>query len=452
MHRKNRNRPISFTQRTATHHFINNWKRGMILDKEPFNKIYETFLMGKYKYFPPKHDKWWLRDTTYSKIDKANISFCDGILSKVSRTFSHVIRLLPPKLSLVVTVFYLRCRALDTVEDDPSAFGGDLKKKKKYLTNFYTHYTPLQTIGEKYYRQLLINYNIVGDVNNLLSKKSQETIDGIVKEMGKGMSKYSHYRIENMEEYNEYCYHVAGLVGKGIGRLFDIHEYAPSDFLRKITDPKLVEATHGRGGIEMSMGLFLQKTNIIRDYKEDLDEGIRWYPRDIWKKYKPSFTDLNGDIPSRNCVNELVTDALECVPDIFCYTTLLLHKTDIFNFTAIPVNVAIATLSKLYDNPNLFNSTIKISKGCAVNIMHNSNSMNDVYYWFKKFTLQIKSKIRADDPNAMKTQSACNRILACIEKNYKPPFITNGEKIFFIVVLILLYIAFSRMLNKYKCT
>lgn len=31
-----------------------------------------------------------------------------------------------------------------------------------------------------------------------------------------------------------------------------------------------------------SMGLFLQKTNIIRDYLEDMDDGRTWWPQDIW--------------------------------------------------------------------------------------------------------------------------------------------------------------------------
>uniref|UniRef100_A0A453M5B0 Squalene synthase n=1 Tax=Aegilops tauschii subsp. strangulata TaxID=200361 RepID=A0A453M5B0_AEGTS len=37
-----------------------------------------------------------------------------------------------------------------------------------------------------------------------------------------------------------------------------------------------------------SMGLFLQKTNIIRDYLEDINEIPRcrmFWPREIWSKY-----------------------------------------------------------------------------------------------------------------------------------------------------------------------
>jgi farnesyl-diphosphate farnesyltransferase len=33
------------------------------------------------------------------------------------------------------------------------------------------------------------------------------------------------------------------------------------------------------------MGLFLQKTNITRDYLEDLRDGRAFWPQEIWMKY-----------------------------------------------------------------------------------------------------------------------------------------------------------------------
>ena len=53
-----------------------------------------------------------------------NISFCDDMLGKVSRSFTPVIRQLPKGLGLEILIFYLTLRALDTVEDDMEAFKG----------------------------------------------------------------------------------------------------------------------------------------------------------------------------------------------------------------------------------------------------------------------------------------------------------------------------------------
>jgi Squalene/phytoene synthase len=40
------------------------------------------------------------------------------------------------------------------------------------------------------------------------------------------------------------------------------------------------------------MGLFLQKTNIIRDYREDLDDKRKFWPRQIWSKYADDLGDF----------------------------------------------------------------------------------------------------------------------------------------------------------------
>ena len=40
------------------------------------------------------------------------------------------------------------------------------------------------------------------------------------------------------------------------------------------------------------MGLFLQKTNIIRDYREDLEDNRKFWPKAIWSKYAKELSDF----------------------------------------------------------------------------------------------------------------------------------------------------------------
>ena len=40
------------------------------------------------------------------------------------------------------------------------------------------------------------------------------------------------------------------------------------------------------------MGLFLQKTNIIRDYREDLDDKRKFWPKQVWSKYAIELSDF----------------------------------------------------------------------------------------------------------------------------------------------------------------
>lgn len=66
----------------------------------------------------------------------------------------------------------------------------------------------------------------------------------------------------------QYCHYVAGLVGIGLSRLFSASQLEDVEVGR---DTELAN----------SMGLFLQKTNIIRDYLEDQQQGRAFWPQEV---------------------------------------------------------------------------------------------------------------------------------------------------------------------------
>lgn len=66
----------------------------------------------------------------------------------------------------------------------------------------------------------------------------------------------------------QYCHYVAGLVGIGLTQLF-----AASG----LEDPSIERNTR----LANSMGLFLQKTNIIRDYLEDIVQDREFWPKEV---------------------------------------------------------------------------------------------------------------------------------------------------------------------------
>jgi farnesyl-diphosphate farnesyltransferase len=87
------------------------------------------------------------------------------------------------------------------------------------------------------------------------------------------------------------------------------------------------------------MGLFLQKTNITRDLLEDYRDGRAFYPKEIWMKYSNSkklgeLVEPEATQRGIHCVNEMVTDALSCVPDCLEYMSFL-KTPEIFRFCAI---------------------------------------------------------------------------------------------------------------------
>lgn len=71
--------------------------------------------------------------------------------------------------------------------------------------------------------------------------------------------------------FGQYCHYVAGLVGIGLSRLFSASQ---------LEDPEVGQDTE----LANSMGLFLQKTNIIRDYLEDTQEGRAFWPQEVETK------------------------------------------------------------------------------------------------------------------------------------------------------------------------
>jgi hypothetical protein len=102
--------------------------------------------------------------------------------------------------------------------------------------------------------------------------------------MGDGMADYVTAELaqgtQDVDAYNLYCHNVAGLVGEGLTGIFVGREYE-SRSIEAGGDLKWPFcSTNNHLGLANSMGLFLQKTNIIRDYLEDYVRSRR--PVVLW--------------------------------------------------------------------------------------------------------------------------------------------------------------------------
>jgi len=237
---------------------------------------------------------------------------CFHFLNKTSRSFAAVILELHPDLLVPVALFYLVLRGLDTIEDDMTI---PLEKKEPILRNFdeilekdgwnYTENGP----NEKD-RQLLVEFNVVIEEFKKIKPVYQDIIKDITKKMGNGMADYANNAefnagVNTIKDYELYCHYVAGLVGEGCTRLFVEAGLANAALLKR---PELME----------SMGQFLQQVNITRDIKEDLDDGRRFWPREIWSKHVDKFEDLfkpENKQQALNCSSEMILTALTRADD-----------------------------------------------------------------------------------------------------------------------------------------
>jgi farnesyl-diphosphate farnesyltransferase len=357
-------------------------------------------------------------DHVVKTFDASDLQFCDDILCKVSRSFAAVIRQLPATLLVDVLIFYLVLRALDTIEDDMTAFESN-EIKIQHLLNF--HQTALvdptwsmDGVGEGDEKRLLQEFPKCHSVYAALKPESKDVIADITKRMAEGMAEFVGKDLGqgtvDVNQYNRYCHFVAGLVGEGLSRLF-----AASG----LEDASLAKELY----LSDQMGLFLQKTNIIRDYLEDYVDGRAFWPQSVWKKYSKTGdlgyfanqSDEEAKYHALCCLNELVTDALHLVPDCLKYLSKL-QCCEVFRFCAIPQVMAIATLDKCYHNKDVFTGVVKIRKGLSCKLINNTHDVVGVHAVFHEFAKSIANKARHikasgfEDPTYDSTVQICKKI------------------------------------------
>ncbi|BAF21043.1 squalene synthase 8 isoform X1 [Oryza sativa Japonica Group] len=343
---------------------------------------------------------WRLRrEVAAATDDDEHWAFAYSMLHRVSRSFAIVIQQLGPDLRNAVCVFYLVLRALDTVEDDTSI---PTEIKVPILQEFHRHIYNRDwhfSCGTKDCKILMDKFHYVLTAFLELGSGYQEAIEEITRRMGAGMAKFICKEVETVDDYDEYCHYVAGLVGIGLSRLFHaagLEDLAPES-------------------LSNSMGLFLQKVNITRDYLEDINEipkSRMFWPREIWSKYVDKLEDLkyeNNSVKAVKCLNEMVTNGLIHTEDCLRYMSALKDIT-ILRFCAIPQVMALATYALCYNNVNVFRGVVKLRRGLTARIINETNSMADVYTAFYEFSSLLAEKIDDNDPNASLTRKRVNAI------------------------------------------
>jgi hypothetical protein len=190
--------------------------------------------------------------------------------------------------------------------------------------------------------------------------------------MGTGMADFAHRAalsseplgLDTIKEYDLYCHYVAGLVGEGLSRIFSVTGKESPSLAHQLE-------------LSNSLGMLLQKTNIIRDFREDAEDQRFFWPREIWSaaEYAP-----DGRTPATSILqllqepqrakwvqSAMIVDALRHACDGLDYLHLLRNQS-VFNFVAIPAMMAIATLDLCFMNSEMFKRNIKIRKAKAAEV------------------------------------------------------------------------------------
>ncbi|KAM5165059.1 squalene synthase-like [Mantella aurantiaca] len=334
-----------------------------------------------------------------------SLQTCYKYLNETGRSYAAVIQVLEGELRHACCISYLVLRAADTVEDDMTI---NLETKITVLENFHTFlYQPdWRFTGSKHRdRQVLEDFPTISREFRNLSVVYQEVIANVIQKLAVGMAEYLQKQIESVQDLEKYAHIVCSSMINGMSVILSV---------TGLEDPIVGEDTR----LSSSLGVILQKTNVIRDYLRDQLNGQEFWPKEVWSKYAKTLSDFTKPeniVPAVQCLNELITSALQHVPDVLLYLSRLRNQ-NVFNFFAISQMMALATLATFYNNRQVFKGVVKIRKGRAVTLMMEATDMQAVRVFTCQYVEEIYQKIPWADPSSEQTRN----ILATIRKLCMP--------------------------------
>jgi farnesyl-diphosphate farnesyltransferase len=294
-----------------------------------------------------------------------SLDYCKWALQSVSRSFALTIPLVEEALLAPIMVGYLEARILDTFEDDIGKRHVSLeervhamnaimeilerpdsqmaKRKAKELAREAEDW-----VQDEHYRGLVKNFDKVLTVHRSLDERTKASMVRWMHEMNAGMQKYLQQPVYSFEDLNEYCYFVAG---------------TPSGFLTELIRTRAKKLTPKASQIlqdnERDFGLFLQKVNIIRDFREDIlqNEKIFW-PGYLFDKHQlepQELLDPTHEKQAMEMLNAMVDNAIAHVTPVHDYLTAVPDEYAGFRQgAAINFAMGVATLGEVRGNRDVF--------------------------------------------------------------------------------------------------
>lgn len=278
----------------------------------------------------------------------ADLAYQKAILSSVSRTFALTIPLLPPTIEKVVGNTYLLCRIVDTIEDAADLKPEVKQRLSKLFLDAVLERAPVQSFvdpclaelknyGNQDELDLIAHTPTVLRILHTCSNKDQAAVSRCISIMSEGMSRF-HGRqtetgLQDLQEFEEYCYVVAGVVGELLTSIFSHHSVA---FTKNIK---------GHEALAIDFGQALQMTNILKDSPEDKARGVSWKPANISQ-------------------SELLQIAYQKLQDAMNYI-LLIPKEELGmrRFCFLAFGLAVMTLSKIANRKQFISKAeVKLSR------------------------------------------------------------------------------------------
>ncbi|MCS3532962.1 squalene/phytoene synthase family protein [Chryseobacterium sp. JUb7] len=290
-----------------------------------------------------------------------------ALFPRVSRTFALTVPELPAPLRTVVMNAYLLGRILDTIEDDTVLtldqkfyYGQKLVKiieTKENIKEFALELAPkLAGQTRKAELELIQHLPLVIGMISAFSELQQKSIERCMRLMWNGMQNFLKRRslngLETMEDVNDYCYHAAGVVGEMLTELFA--DYS-DEIAKHSSEMQKLAISFGRG---------LQITNFLYDHWEDRQEGLCWFPRDLYKMNLTYLKPENYDESYEKAQTKLASIAHENLREALQYTLLIPEsEPGIRRFCYWAIILSVFALRRIEKKPSFSkNAEIKIPR------------------------------------------------------------------------------------------
>ncbi len=288
----------------------------------------------------------------------AGDSFQSRMLEDVSRSFAFTIPQLPHALATSVANAYLICRIVDTIEDEATLDMGQKQQCFEAFGRVLHDALPPQEFADRVApllsnrtspaeHELIRNTPAVMAVFADLNEAQQTEIRQCAATMSHGMLDFQKRQnpagLDTVEQMNDYCYYVAGVVGEMLTGLFC--DYS-QDIAR--TRPRLMS-------LAASFGQGLQMTNIIKDIWEDKKRGACWFPQDVFREAGCDLATVqpgNNDPRFQAGLQALIGITHGHLQNALSYSQCLpRQETGIRKFCMWAVGMAVGTLQKIHATP-----------------------------------------------------------------------------------------------------
>ena len=348
--------------------------------------------------------------------------YAEEILLLVSRTFALNINVLKGKLHRSILLAYLYLRIADTVEDDPDmnasekgallGLFADIFRtpdlKEEAVAAFEAALPENWRKSDHPYMNLCLHTHVVVPLLKELPEVYAAPVRDVTIEMCGGMAKFAQrqeaalssgwFTLESVADLDEYCYYVAGIVGKLLTNLFAADTCLIGN-ARKAEMQKL----------DVSFGLALQVANIVKDCVEDSTRRVCFVPEEICRRHGfdhsyDMFTlpvgvadEVRVDFEARRAaaMGELVAKAWKHLDDAIAYTKLVPNvKMRTRLFCLWPLFMAAENMKLVGDGSSLFASDkkVKISRDTVKKIV--KSTMKHFYSdrWIEKSYTKLKKE------------------------------------------------------------